>query len=82
MVMMMTTTMMLCAAGLHSLVTLRIMVRHEEWSRGRHEDMKMTAAERLPATVRPLSPKVLGMMGRRKRPIAIVNFSLITEGFF
>ena len=37
---------------LHSLVTLRIMARHEEWSRGRHKDIKMTAAKRPPATVR------------------------------
>ena len=45
-IMMMTTTMMMRVApqGLHSLVTPRIMARHEGWPRGRHGDMKMLGA--------------------------------------
>ena len=47
---------------------LRIMVRHERWSRRRHKDIKMIAAERLPKTVCPQSRKVLGYDGGGAQP--------------
>jgi len=40
--------------GLQSRVDPQ-MARHEGWSRGRHEDTKITAAEKLTAAVRPKS---------------------------
>jgi len=42
---------------------LRITARHEGWSRRRHEDMKMTAVEKLPKTFVRKAERHLGMMG-------------------
>ena len=57
------------------------MARHEGWSRGRHEDMEMTAAERLPGLCIRKAERYSGMMGWRKWPIAIVSAALFTEAF-
>jgi len=52
-IMMMTTMamMMLCAAKVFTHGPLIVMAHHEGLSRRDHEDMKMTATERLPKTV-------------------------------
>jgi len=78
--MMATTTMiMLCARQAATHGSLRIMARHEGLSRRRHEDMKMSAAERLPKTVCVRkAERFSGMMGGRKRPIAIVSAASFT----
>ena len=50
-IMVMTTTMMmLCAVKVFTHGALGTMARHKGWSRRRHEDTKMAAAEKLPKT--------------------------------
>ena len=57
-----------------------IMARYKGWSRGRHTDIKMTAANDCQRLCVRKAERYSEMTGRRKRSIAIVGAALVTEG--
>ena len=66
--------------GLHSLVALRIMVRDEGWSRGRHKDIKWLPQRYCQRLCVRKAERYSELMGRRKRPIAIVSLRYLQRG--